>query len=110
MSTEAVTEAVERMESAPSTSASGSEAAKIVNDLFDTTNFEPIYGTDEEEYEDFSEGDREENPELFLTDEDLDKIFAEMSETEKRHYLELKEFHLATYFQRGRIITLSVVI
>ena len=29
-----------------------------------------------EEFEDFSEGDQEENPELFLTDEDLDKVFA----------------------------------
>ena len=30
--------------------------------------------------------------------------------TEKKHYLELKEFHLATYFQRSRIIPLSDVI
>ena len=29
-----------------------------------------------------------------------------MTEAEKKHYLQLKEFHLAQYFQRGRIIPL----
>ena len=59
-------------------------AEKVVKDLFDTKNFEPVYGTDEEEFEDFSEGDQEENPELFLMDEDLDRVFAEMTEAEKK--------------------------
>ena len=100
MLTEAVSEAVEE-QSMPSTSEAERKMAaeKIVKDLFETKNFEPVYETDEEEFEDFSEGDQEENPELFLTDEDLDKVFAEMTEAEKKHYLELKEFHLATYFQ-----------
>ena len=118
MLTEAVSTSVEfeaaegEMEPAPSMSTSENKMAaeNIVKNLFDTKNFEPLYETDEEEYEDFSEGDREENPELFLTDEDLDKVFTEMTEAEKKHYLELKEFHLATYFQRGRIIPLSDVI
>ena len=115
-STEAASEAVLKeaagKQSVPSTSEEERKMAaeKVVKNLFDTKNFEPVYETDEEEFEDFSEGDQEENPELFLTDEDLDKIFAEMTEAEKRHYLELKEFHLATYFQRGRIIPLNQVI
>ena len=33
-----------------------------------------------------------------------------MTEAEKKHYLQLKEFHLAQYFQRGRIIPLPDVI
>ena len=111
MLTEAAPKAVER-QPVPSTSEEERKMAaeKIVKDLFDTKNFEPVYETDEEEFEDFSKGDQEENPELFLTDEDLDKVFAKMSEAEKKHYLELKEFHLATYFQRGRIVPLSDVI
>ena len=109
---EAVLEEAAGEQSVPSTSEEERKMAaeKVVKNLFDTKNFEPVYETDEEEFEDFSEGDQEENPELFLTDEDLDRVFAEMTEAEKKHYLELKEFHLATYFQRGRIIPLSQVI
>ena len=111
MSAEAVPEAAAE-QPVPSTSEEERKMAaeKVVKDLFDTKNFEPVYETDEEEFEDFSEGDQEENPELFLADEDLDRVFAEMTEAEKKHYLELKEFHLATYFQRGRIVPLSQVI
>ena len=111
MSAEAVPEAAAE-QPVPSTSKEERKMAaeKVVKDLFDTKNFEPVYETDEEEFEDFSEGDQEENPELFLADEDLDRVFAEMTEAEKKHYLELKEFHLASYFQRGRIVPLSQVI
>ena len=83
--TEAVSKAVLKEaageQSVPSTSEEERKMAaeKVVKNLFDTKNFEPVYETDEEEFEDFSEGDQEENPELFLTDEDLDRVFAEMT-------------------------------
>ena len=95
---------------APSTSTAKMMADEIVKNLFDTKNFEPIYASDEEEFEDFTEDDKADKPELFLTDEDLDRIFVTMTEADKKHYLQLKEFHLAQYFQRGRIIPLSDVI
>ena len=107
-----VEEIVEEGEPAPSTSTTTERmtAEEIVKYLFDPKNFEPIYASDEEEFEDFTEEDQTDKPELFLSDEDLDKVFAEMTEAKKKHYLELKEFYLVQYFQRGQIIPLSDVI
>ena len=81
---EAEAEAVEREviaeDPVPSTSTAKMTAEEIVKNLFDTKNFEPIYASDEEEFEDFTEDDKADKPELFLTDEDLDQIFVTMTE------------------------------
>ena len=71
---EAEAEAVEREvvaeDPVPSTSTAKMTVEEIVKNLFDTKNFEPIYASDEEEFEDFTEDDKADKPELFLTDED----------------------------------------
>ena len=63
---EAEAEAVEREviaeDPAPSTSTTKMTADEIVKNLFDTKNFEPIYASDEEEFEDFTEDDKADKP------------------------------------------------
>ena len=51
--------------------------------------------------------DQEKDPEYFLTDEQVDEAFKEMSDTERQYFLELKQFHQADYLQRGQIRPLS---
>ena len=59
---------------------------------------------------DFTEQDREEYPELFLTDKEVDEIFNKMSESEKKRFLAMKDFHLKEYLKEGRITPLSELI
>ena len=82
----------------------------VVKDVFDLQTFEPLLKEGEEYYDDFSEMDRERNPELFMTDEEVDKIFKNMTEGEKKQFLALKDFHLKDYLKQGRITPLSELI
>ena len=88
----------------PSTS---KEVSKPVKELFDMKNFLHWLDMDEEDYDDFDEKDREENPEYFLMDEQIEEVFKEMSDTEKKHFIELREYHEADYQQKGEIRPLS---
>ena len=63
--------------------------------------------TDKEDYDDYDEKDREENPEYFLMDEQVEKIFKEMSDSEKKHFIDLREYHEAGYRQKREIRPLS---
>ena len=40
-------------------------------------------------------------------DEQVEEIFKEMSDTEKKHFVELREYHEADYRQKGEIRPLS---
>ena len=82
----------------------------VVKDVFDLQTFEPLLKEGEEYYNDFGEVDREKNPELFMTDEEVDKIFKNMTESEKKQFLALKDFHLKDYLKQGRITPLSELI
>ena len=88
----------------PSTS---KEASQPVKELFDMKNFPHWLDIDEEDYDDFDEKDREENLEYFLTDEQVEQIFKEMSDSEKKNFIELREYHEANYRQKGEIRPLS---
>ena len=94
----------EKKEIKPSTS---KEATQPVKELFDMKNFPHWLDTDEEDYDNFDEKDREENPEYFLTDEQMEQIFKEMSDSEKKNFIELREYHKADYRQKGEIRSLS---
>ena len=83
------------------------ETSKPVKELFDMKNFPHWLDTDEEDYDDFDERDKEENPEYFLTDEQVEEIFEEMSNKEKKNFIELREYHEADYRQKGEIRPLS---
>ena len=83
---------------------------RTVRNVFDLETFEPILKEGEEYFDDFTEQDREKKPELFLTDKEIDQIFKEMSESDKKHFLALKDFHLREYIKEGRITPLSELI
>ena len=78
----------------PSTS---KEVSQPVKEIFDMKNFLHWPDMDEEDYDNFDEKDREENPEYFLTDEQIEEVFKEMSDTKKKHFIELREYHEADY-------------
>ena len=97
-------------EEMPSTSSTvqGEEGEKpIVKELFDMKNCPHWLDTDEEDYDDYDERDRETDPEYFLTDEEVNEVFKEMPESEKKLFLELKAYHKADYRQKGDIRPLS---
>ena len=79
----------------------------VVKNVFDLETFEPILKEGEEYFEDFTEQDKERHPELFLSDQEIDQIFKNMTESEKKHFLALKDFHLREYIKEGRITPLS---
>ena len=82
----------------------------VVKDVFDLKTFEPVLKEGEEYFDDFTEQDREKNPELFLTDEEVDEIFNKMTESEKKQFLAMKDFHLKEYLKEGRITPLSELV
>ena len=83
------------------------EASKPVKELFDMKNFPHWLDTDEEDYDNFDEKDRKENLEYFLMDEQVEEIFKEMSDKEKKNFIELREYQEADYRQKGEIRPLS---
>ena len=82
----------------------------VVKDVFHLKIFEPVLKEGEEYFDDFTEEDRKEYPELFLTDEEVDEIFNKMTESEKKHFLAMKDFHLKEYLKEGRITPLSELV
>ena len=90
----------------PSTSKEVQEKTGV-KELFDMKNFPHWLDMDEDDYDDFNENDRKENPEYFLTDEQVEEIFKEMSDKEKKNFFELREYHEADYRQKGEIRPLS---
>ena len=90
----------------PSTSREVQEKTSV-KELFDMKNFPHWLDMDEEDYDYFDEKDREENLEYFLTDEQVEEIFKEMSDKEKKNFIELREYHEADYRQEGEIRPLS---
>ena len=78
-----------------------------VKELFNMKNFPHWLDKDEEDYDDFDEKDRKENPEYFLMNKQVEEIFKEMSDKEKKNFIELREYHEADYRQKGEIRPLS---
>ena len=78
-----------------------------MKELFDMKNFPHWLDMDEEDYDDFDKKDKKENPEYFLMDEQVEEIFKEMSDKEKKNFIKLREYHEADYRQKGEIRPLS---
>ena len=97
-------------EETPSTSGGAQGETKKVKELFDMKNCPHWLDTDEEDYDDFDETDREKDPEYFLTDEQVEEAFKEMDESEKKLFLELKTYHKVDYRQKGDIRPLSTYV
>ena len=90
----------------PSTSKEVQEKTSV-KELFNMKNFPHCLDTDEEDYDDFDEKDRKENLEYFLMDEQVEEIFKEMSDKEKKNFIKLREYYEADYGQKGEIRPLS---
>ena len=79
-----------------------------VSDIFDTKNFQHILPEGESDFSDFEEEDKAENPELFMTDEQVEEVFnKELTEKEKKIFLEYKEHYHAQYLQQGQIVCVT---
>ena len=79
-----------------------------VSDIFDTKNFQHILPEGESDFSDFEEEDKVENPELFMMDEQVEEVFnKELTEKEKKIFLEYKEHYHAQYLQQGQIICVT---
>ena len=78
-----------------------------VKELFDMKNFPHWFDPGEEDFDDYSEEDRVKNPEYFLTDEEVEEIIKQMTETERKTFKQLKEYHKADYRQKGDICPMS---
>ena len=92
----------------PTPSSSG-ETSKPVKKLFDMKNFPHWLDTDEKDYDDFDEKDKEENPKYFLTDKEVKEVFKQMTDKEKKNFIELREYHEADYERRKSDLCLNIL-
>ena len=74
---------------------------------FSEEHFTPILSSDEEEYDDYTEKDVEEFPELDFTDEQLKEAVSKLSKTDYEQYVQLRDQYLMQYRVTGRIQTFS---
>ena len=80
---------------------------KMTEGRFSEEHFTPILSSDEEEYDDYTEKDVEEFPELDFTDEQLKEAVSKLSKTDYEQYVQLRDQYLMQYRVTGRIQTFS---
>ena len=79
-----------------------------VTDVFDFQGYPHILPSDESDYSDFEEEDKVKHPELFMTDEEIDDVFNnDMTDSERKLFLEYKNYHMVDYMKRGHITCMS---
>ena len=77
---------------------------------FDPKTYSHVLPEGEEDFDDFTEEDLQEDPELGYSDAQVEAEVAKMTEDEKQLYGQLKEFTDSFYRQHGYIIPLSGII
>ena len=80
--------------------ASTSQAAenvKMTEGRFSEEHFTPILSSDEEEYDDYTEKDVEEFPELDFMDEQLKEAVSKLSRPDYEQYVQLRDQYLMQY-------------
>ena len=83
------------------------ENAKMTEGRFSEEHFTPILSSDEEEYDDYTEKDVEEFPELDFTDEQLKEAVSKLSRSDYEQCVQLRDQYLMHYRVTGRIQTFS---
>ena len=83
------------------------ENVKMTEERFSEEHLTPILSSDEEEYDDFTEKDVEEFPELDFTDEQLKEAVSKLSKPDYEQYVQLRDQYLMQYQVTGRIQTFS---
>ena len=83
------------------------ESTEMTEGWFSEEHFTPILSSDEEEYNDYTEKDVEEFPELDYTDEQLQEAVSKLSKPDYEQYVQLRDQYLKQYRVTGRIQTFS---
>ena len=85
----------------------GSETRDITEGRFSEKHFTPVLSSDEEDYDDYTEEDAENFPELDFTDQQLQEAVSKLSKPDYERYVELRDQYLQQYRVTGRIQTFS---
>ena len=83
------------------------KSVEMTEGQFSEEHFTPILSSDEEDYDDYTEKDVEEFPELDYTDEQLREVVSKLSQPDYEQYVQLREQCLMCYQVTGRIQTFS---
>ena len=83
------------------------ENIEMTEGRFSEEHFTPILSSDEEEYDNCTEKDVEEFPELDFTDEQLKEAVSKLSKPDYDQYVQLRDQYLMQYQVTGRIQTFS---
>ena len=83
------------------------ETVEMTEGRFSEEHFTPILSSDEEDYDDYTEKDVEEFPELDFTDEQLQEAVSKLSKPDYEQYVQLRDQYLMQYRVTGRIQTFS---
>ena len=85
----------------------GSEIPDVSEGRFSEKHFTPVLSSDEEDYDDYTEEDAENFPELDFTDQQLQEAVSKLSKPDYERYVELRDQYLHQYRVTGRIQTFS---
>ena len=70
------------------------ENVEMTEGRFSEEHFTPILSSDEEDYDDYTEKDVEEFPELDFTDEQLNQAVSKLSKPDYEQYVQLRDQYL----------------
>ena len=82
-----------------------SESIEMAKGQFSEEHFTPILSSDEEDYDDYTDKDVEEFPELDYIDEQLHEAMSKLSKPDYEQYVQLRDQYLHQYRVTGRIQT-----
>ena len=80
---------------------------KWLKDSFPKKHFTHVLGSDEEDYDDYTEKDVEEFPKFDYSDEQLQEAVSKLSKPDYEQYVQLRDQYLHQYRVIGRIKTFS---
>ena len=82
-----------------------SESTEMTEGQFSEEHFTPILSSNDEDYDDYTEKDVEEFPELDYTDEQLQEAVSKLSKPDYEQYVQLRDQYLIQHRVTGRIQT-----
>ena len=84
-----------------------SESVEMAEGQFSEKHFTHVLDSDEEDYDDYTEKDVEEFPELDYSDEQLQEAVSKLSKPDYEQYVQLRDQYLHQCRVTGRIKTFS---
>ena len=83
------------------------ESIEMTEECFSEEHFTPVLSSDEEDYDDYTDKDVEEFPELDYNEEQLQEAVSKLSKPDYKQYVQLRDQYLQQYRVTGRIQTFS---